>query len=379
MSKSTGPAPEQRIQPFPGGDVVPAEGELRIAIDKRPYAEVIGHAVLEPEVEVCGVLVGRLERDDRGQYLHVTHTIRGEAAKQRGAQVTFTHDTWNHIHQEMDRQYADRQIVGWYHTHGGFGIFLSDMDQFIHKNFFTEPHHVAYVFDPLAGTEGFFHHRDGQFKEARRYWLGGRERRSLSPPAAQVAEAGSGDLAAAVQAMQRAAAALQTVALSRQGDGLPSWGWIAGTVLALLVVYAFLSGEPFGRGGPAAHGSSPMLILERDEASGRAVGLELVVLEQQEGPVYRDRAGQPHVGVEAVGPDGKPSLALKALLGGASSEAAPPMAPPVAAPRPPTPARSAPPFAVIAGIAGVVALAMGGVLLWLWRARPRGRGAPRKA
>jgi proteasome lid subunit RPN8/RPN11 len=47
-------------------------------------------------------------------------------------------------------------MVGWYHTHPGFGIFLSGMDLFIHQNFFTQLWHVAFVLDPRARTSGFF-------------------------------------------------------------------------------------------------------------------------------------------------------------------------------------------------------------------------------
>ena len=50
----------------------------------------------------------------------------------------------------------ERIIVGWYHTHPGFGIFLSNMDAFIHENFFSFPWEPAYVFDPQAETDGFF-------------------------------------------------------------------------------------------------------------------------------------------------------------------------------------------------------------------------------
>ena len=53
-------ARQDEATPFPGGQAAPEQGELRVAIDKKPYAEIIGHAVLEPDVEVCGVLVGRV-------------------------------------------------------------------------------------------------------------------------------------------------------------------------------------------------------------------------------------------------------------------------------------------------------------------------------
>ena len=61
----------------------------------------------------------------------------GAKAVQGGTHVTFTQDTWEHIYQIKDRDYPDARIVGWYHSHPGFGVFLSDHDTFIHKNFFS--------------------------------------------------------------------------------------------------------------------------------------------------------------------------------------------------------------------------------------------------
>ena len=44
------------------------------------------------------------------------------------AEVTFTHETWNKINAEMDSRFAHLAIVGWYHSHPDFGVFLSDRD-----------------------------------------------------------------------------------------------------------------------------------------------------------------------------------------------------------------------------------------------------------
>ena len=64
-------------------------------------------------------------------------------------------------------------MIGWYHTHPGFGIFLSDMDVFICDNFFNLPWQVAFVYDPLGGDEGNFVWRAGQ-AEPRAGAAGGR-------------------------------------------------------------------------------------------------------------------------------------------------------------------------------------------------------------
>jgi proteasome lid subunit RPN8/RPN11 len=114
-----------------------------------------------PDIEVCGVLVGNVYQDAMGPFVFIEANIRGNFSAGRNAQVTFTADTWTHIQDVMDRQYPDLRILGWYHTHPGHGIFLSDMDLFIHKNFFSLPWHLAFVFDPQHLEEGLFAWRAG--------------------------------------------------------------------------------------------------------------------------------------------------------------------------------------------------------------------------
>jgi hypothetical protein len=47
-------------------------------------------------------------------------------------------------------------MVGWYHTHPDWGVFLSGLDMFICDNFFNKPLDVAYVIDPCRGDRGMF-------------------------------------------------------------------------------------------------------------------------------------------------------------------------------------------------------------------------------
>lgn len=118
--------------------------------------DIRAHGLSSPDAEVCGVLVGNVYGDDRGSWCRVSANIRGNGATGRNAQVTFTGETWAHINHAMDTKYREERIVGWYHTHPGFGIFLSEMDVFIHENFFGEPWQIAYVDDPKGGDRGTF-------------------------------------------------------------------------------------------------------------------------------------------------------------------------------------------------------------------------------
>jgi proteasome lid subunit RPN8/RPN11 len=148
-------------------------------LNRRVRERIYKHVYDNDDHEVGGVLVGRLGP----QALPVvTGAIAALEADGRRASVTFTHDAWSSIHEKLDRDYPDQQIVGWYHSHPGFGIFLSEHDRFIHDNFFSDPSQIAYVVDPHAGTEGVFGWQDGKLvlleeRPADRPGTGGRSSR----------------------------------------------------------------------------------------------------------------------------------------------------------------------------------------------------------
>ena len=54
------------------------------------------------------------------------------------------------------KKYNDFQIVGWYHSHPGYGVFMSEVDVKSHKTYFREPYHVALVVDPIRMEYQFF-------------------------------------------------------------------------------------------------------------------------------------------------------------------------------------------------------------------------------
>jgi proteasome lid subunit RPN8/RPN11 len=155
---------------FPGG----RNEDFRVFFTPEVHAELWRHAALDTSVEICGVLVGSWHRDEVGPFVQVLESIRGEGADTRFAEVTFTHETWAKINTEMDTKFSNLSIVGWYHTHPDFGIFLSDRDRFIHEHFFSGPGQVAHVIDPIRKIEGVFVWRGGKPALSEHYWIGDR-------------------------------------------------------------------------------------------------------------------------------------------------------------------------------------------------------------
>jgi proteasome lid subunit RPN8/RPN11 len=171
---------------FPGPSS--AAAALRVSLNRKAWADLIAHGRESLDAEVCGVLVGDVCEDDQGLFVDVRGAIRGTAAREARAHVTFTHETWNQIHAELDRNYPELQIVGWYHTHPGFGVEFSSMDRFIQENFFSGKTQVAFLSDPLGSDIALAWNGEGGIEYLSRFWVDGREH-AATPPGGAAASA----------------------------------------------------------------------------------------------------------------------------------------------------------------------------------------------
>lgn len=139
----------------------PSGTAVKLLMEAEVARQVRQHGRSSMNTEVCGVLLG----SEQGSTTVVEACVAGANAAQGSAHVTFTQDTWEHIYQIKDRDYPEARIVGWYHSHPGFGVFLSDHDLFIHQNFFSSKQQVAWVYDPHTDEEGCFGWRDGKIEK----------------------------------------------------------------------------------------------------------------------------------------------------------------------------------------------------------------------
>ncbi len=133
-----------------------------IFLHQRVNRLITAHAQQNRAREVGGLLLGDARQDEQGRmYVVVTHALRAEFAQETRGHLTFTQKTWLQLHHTRDQQYPDKMIVGWYHTHPGWTIFLSQWDLFIHQNFFREPWQIALVIDPSFDRAGIFVWQNG--------------------------------------------------------------------------------------------------------------------------------------------------------------------------------------------------------------------------
>jgi proteasome lid subunit RPN8/RPN11 len=246
--------------------------ELTVFIAEAAFDRAIERGGKDTTREIGGVLVGEVLVDERGPYLSIVDTIDALHADEKGAELTFTHATWDHIHKEMDTKFAGKKVVGWYHTHPGFGVFLSDRDQFIHKSFFNLPFQVALVYDPKSREHGVFAWRDNETWRLRRYVIGDREhtwdgnRTTAQPDKAEAkakATRDRDDERARDRARERD---------ERDDDRLGSVAFFGVAAILLALVAGFL-GRCVGASDGAAAASRMQLELLRARAEGSEVAI----------------------------------------------------------------------------------------------------------
>lgn len=114
--------------------------------------------------ELGGVLVGRVGKTSRRMFVRIHNFIPATKGISRRASFEFTNEAQQEIHETMESRFKELRIIGWFHTHPGYGVFLSSADQFIDQHYFKEKYHIAIVIDPTkedvdVGT--FVWNRDG--------------------------------------------------------------------------------------------------------------------------------------------------------------------------------------------------------------------------
>lgn len=135
----------------------PEPCDLSIYVDVDVMRELWSHARFDTGVELGGVLLGGQYEDELGRpFVVVSECLRARHFEATKGSFKFTHETWEDITRERTKLGEDLQMVGWYHTHPDWGVFLSGMDLFICDHFFNRPLDVALVLDPCRGEVGFF-------------------------------------------------------------------------------------------------------------------------------------------------------------------------------------------------------------------------------
>ena len=134
----------------------PVQGQLSIITHQAALRKLEEHGRSNLEVELGGVLLGRVVDRLKQPTIEVSAALPVETSDHSLVHFTFTADTWAQLHRERGEKYPDLDVVGWYHTHPGLGVFFSADDVVVQTAAFVMPWHVALVFDPINKEGCFF-------------------------------------------------------------------------------------------------------------------------------------------------------------------------------------------------------------------------------
>ena len=147
------------------------DSKVVVYIRKDVHDAIYRHGKANPEREVGGILVGSVSEDSLGKYrVDIVGAVQAESAPGTQAQVQFTGAAWGQLVASAQRDYPNQKVVGWYHTHPGFGVFLSDDDIASHRVAFSNPWHVAAVCDPVRDELCLFGWDESEIKAIKGFY-----------------------------------------------------------------------------------------------------------------------------------------------------------------------------------------------------------------
>lgn len=129
-----------------------SEKKFEIVCTPDLMKKIEDHCFSAVDVEVGGFLVGKVEGDKS----IVTHVLKAKNTSAQSTQLTFTNKTWETAWSEISEISKEAKLIGWFHSHPNFGVFLSDYDKFIQNQFFHEDGMITIVVDPIRGKRGWF-------------------------------------------------------------------------------------------------------------------------------------------------------------------------------------------------------------------------------
>lgn len=146
--------------------------EYRIFIKQETLKKIEDHLLSDVNNELGGVMVGEICINDKDKkFILINDLIVAMHSSSSLSRLTFTHETWDYINDIMEKDFPGRKILGWYHSHPGHTVFLSNYDLFIHENFFNLEYMVAYVFDPTIKERGFFVWENGKIEKSEGFFV----------------------------------------------------------------------------------------------------------------------------------------------------------------------------------------------------------------
>ena len=120
-------------------------------INKHAEAKMRNHALSmrSKDMEVMGLMLGEVRTWKGRDYVVVKDVITSDLDA-TSVSVKFSSGGFEKLFEKLDDAGFDYVIVGWYHSHPGYGCFMSETDLNTHQGAFVSPYQLALVIDPKS-------------------------------------------------------------------------------------------------------------------------------------------------------------------------------------------------------------------------------------
>ena len=105
--------------------------------------------------ETMGLVIGKVYKDEEGEYAIAERTVTSKLNAD-AVSVRFDQDSMEELIDAVDEMKPGERIVAWYHSHLGYGCFMSETDVNTQHSIFGNGIGFAIVVDPVLGEFAVF-------------------------------------------------------------------------------------------------------------------------------------------------------------------------------------------------------------------------------
>lgn len=147
-----------------GSEVDASSSAVAVVFSQEVLLGVNEHMSVSLEHELGGFLLGNRYRcpNTERDYVIIDQYSAAKFADSTRVNLSFTHEAWAQLSDELSGKFLGKLVIGWYHSHPRMKIFLSTSDLLIHQGRFPEPWMFALVVEPEKSLAGIFGWENGE-------------------------------------------------------------------------------------------------------------------------------------------------------------------------------------------------------------------------
>jgi len=115
--------------------------------------EFLAESFGEKRLEAMGLLLGKCFSLNGKKWVIVDELITSQTDSS-AVSVRFSEKFFEELVREYGKNKSGKIIIGWIHSHPGYGCFLSGTDLATQKSYFSKDFNVAFVVDPKKTENG---------------------------------------------------------------------------------------------------------------------------------------------------------------------------------------------------------------------------------